>query len=147
MLGHHPWAWGCRRNEWSLGEGDAPACAGGWRRTRHLDGVHLGGRGHCRTKPSPSFCKSSGLQSWRRRHPSPDLTTEDDESRKGAWFQESITTPESQKIKAHDAVRYAGVRRQGAEFSRHQFDALADWEKNQRKLRLGICTRWKHYVL
>jgi hypothetical protein len=24
---------------------------------------------------------------------------------------------------------------------------LAGWEKNQRKLRLGICTRWKHYKL
>jgi hypothetical protein len=42
-------------------------------------------------------------------------------------------TPESQKRQAHDAARYAGVRRQGAEFSRHQFDALAGWKKNPKE--------------
>jgi hypothetical protein len=96
MWGQHPWAWGWRRNGWSFGVGDAPACAGGWRRTRRLDGVHLGGRGRCTTKPSPSFRKPSQLQYWRSPSPSwPNYGRWWVEE--GARFQESITTRESQK--------------------------------------------------
>jgi hypothetical protein len=37
------------------------------------------------------------------------------------------------KKQAHDDARYAGVRRQGAQFSQHQFDALAGWGKTEGK--------------
>jgi hypothetical protein len=139
MWGQHPWAWGWRRNGWSFGVGDAPACAGGWRRTRRLDGVHLGGRGRCTTKPSPSFRKPSQLQYWRSPSPSwPNYGRWWVEE--GARFQESITTRESQKtgprLRAICGCYAAGANFQGI-YSMHRRAG-----KKTRKVRLGICTRW-----
>jgi hypothetical protein len=138
MWGQRPWAWGWRRNGWSFGVDDAPACAGGWRRTRRLDGVHLGGRGRCTTKPSSSFRKPSRLQYWWPPSPSwPNY---------GRWWvgesavsgvdhdarrqKNRPTTPRGTWVLRGRAPNFQGI------YSMHRRAG------KKRKVRLGICTRW-----